>query len=122
MSIESTLYAALTADPGVRAFFPGSPVDVRLYALRVPDEVAVPFISYSVSDGLAYNKLGQAPDKERKEIYFLCVSDNFKEALDLAGALKNALEDDYGYMLEEQHEYFSDTQEYGVAVTWSYIA
>lgn len=122
MSIETTVYSVLSADAGVRALVStGSPLVHRIYPQRVPDNAAEPFIRYSVVSATAYNKLGSAPDLERKRVQFNCISNDYDEALSVAEAIKRALEDENGYMLGEGQDFFEDTQRYRVRLDWSLI-
>ena len=116
MSIESTLYSALSGDATIASL-----VGSRIYMLRVPEEAPAPFISFHNISGMAFNKLGSAPDKDNKVFEIGCVSPDFDEALSIADAVKSALGTDYGYLDSQGAEFYEKTQEYRVWLHWSLI-
>ena len=121
MSIETQLYAVLIADSAVRGYVSsGSPLVHRIYPLRAPDNAAVPYITYQVIVGTAYNYLEGAPDTERKLIQYNCVSNSYGQAKGMAEAIKSALETNYGWLGGESDDYFPSTQNYRVRLDWSY--
>ena len=121
MSIESDLYAVLIADSTVRSYITsGSPQVHRIYPLRAPDNAAVPYITYQMITGTAYNYLKGAPDTERKLIQYNCVSNSYGQAKGMLSAIRSALETDYGWLFGQGEDYFPETQNFRVRLDWSY--
>jgi L-alanine-DL-glutamate epimerase-like enolase superfamily enzyme len=122
MSIESTLFSVLSSDATIQGYVSsGSPLVHRIYPLVVPDEAPAPFIHYHSTSTDAYNKLGSAPDKERKEFELGIVSKSFDEALAIVEAIKAALGTDYGYLVDAGQEYYEQTKEFRIWLHWSLI-
>lgn len=122
MSLEADLWAALSADSTIRGYVSsGSPLEHRIYPLRVPEEAPAPFIAYYLIDTDAYNKIGSAPGSERKRFEIGAVSRSYDEAKAIIEAVKRCLEGFSGYQLGSGDEYYKATQEYRVWLEWSLI-
>lgn len=129
MSIETTIYATLAADPTVVGLVgSNSPVRVRIYPNLAPPEserarqtgAAKPYLSYQVISGLPFNYLAGRPDTERKVVQLNCVADTYHAAKQLAEAVKDALELT-GYFEGERDDYFPETQSHRVMLDFSII-
>lgn len=122
MSIETDLVAALRADPTVASYVAsGSPQVFRIYPMLAPQTAPVPYITYQVITGSAFNVTNGAPCGEQKRVQFNCVSNSYGQAKGMAEAIKGALDTEYGYMVGEGDDYFPDTQNFRVRLDWSEI-
>ena len=116
MSIESTLYAALSGDDGVAAL-----VSTRIYPQIAPDSAAVPYITYQVVATTAHNILNGAPGTERKVIQVNCVSNTYTQAKSIAAAVKAAIEVNVGYLNGGGDDYFPSTERHRVRLDFALI-
>jgi len=116
MSIETTLYTALSTTSGVTNL-----VSTRIYPQVAPDSAAVPYVTYQVIAGAPYNKLAGAPDSERKIIQVNCISNSYANAKAIAEAVKAALNVSIGYLTSEGDDYFSQTENHRVRLDFSLI-
>ena len=116
MSIESTLYDALQNDAGVTAL-----VGARVYPQVAPDNAAVPYITYQVIVGTAFNLIAGAPDAERKVIQVNCISNSYANAKAISEACKAAINVSIGYLTSEGDDYFQQTQNHRVRLDFALI-
>jgi len=115
MSIETTLYNALSGDAAIIAL-----VSDRIYPQIAPDSAAVPYITYQVIATNAYNVLVGAPGSERKVIQINCVSNTYAQAKSISTAVKTALVD-VGYLTGGGDDYFSSTERHRVRLDFALI-
>jgi hypothetical protein len=87
VSLEATLFSALSGDGGVAAL-----VVARIYPGVAPEGSTYPYITYDVVAETSFNRMADAPDKERKVFQISCWSDDYDEALAVRDAAKAALE------------------------------
>lgn len=116
MSIETDFYDVISGNAGVQAL-----VGDRIYPMRAPDKVAVPFITYQFIAGEDYDSLACTPTRSRKIVQINCIAPNIVDAADVAGAVKTALYAHVGYLQSEGEEYFDETQNFRVRIDWSLI-
>lgn len=116
MSIETTLYTALSTTNGVTNL-----VSTRIYPQIAPDNTAVPYITYQVIVGMAYNRMAGAPPGERKLIQINCISNSYSNGKAIAEAVKAALNVATGYLVSERDDYFPQTENHRVMLDFSLI-
>jgi len=117
MSVETTLYATLSADAGVRAIVSsGSPLDHRIYPQIAPDTAVLPYLTYQLITANPFNVLAGAPGGERKLVQINCIANSYSEAKTLAAAVKAAINVDVGYVQAETDDYFSSVESFRVIV------
>ena len=116
MSIEQTLYDTLRNDSTVAGL-----VSTRIYPSVAPDNAAVPYITYQVISSEQHNRMSEALDTQRKGIQVNCISNSYTEAKSVSAACKSAINGAVGYLLDEDDEYFSQTQNYRVRLDFSLI-
>ena len=116
MSIETTLYTALSTTNGVTTL-----VSTRVYPMAAPDGTASPYISYQVITGTAYNRNVGAPMGERKIVQINCVGNSYSSAKAVAEAVKAALNVTYGHLVSERDDYFSQTEQHRIMLDFSLI-
>ena len=85
MSIETALYDALQNNSALTAL-----VGSKIYPQVAPDNAAVPYCTYSVVVGTAYNLIAGAPSTERKLIQVNCISNSYTNAKAIAEEIGRA--------------------------------
>ena len=116
MSIETTLYGALSGAAGVTNL-----VSTRIYPQVAPDSAATPYIVYQVIVGMAHNLTNGAPASERKVIQINCISNSYANAKAIAEAVKAALNVSTGYLTSEGDDYFPQTENHRVRLDFALI-
>ena len=116
MSIETTLYNALQNDATLTTL-----LSSRIYPQVAPDNAAVPYITYQVIVGTAFNLIAGAPDSERKVIQVNCISNSYSNAKAISEACKGAINASIGYLTGEGDDYFNQTQNHRVRLDFSLI-
>lgn len=115
MSIESTLYGALSTDATLLALVgEGSPLVGKIYPNVAPDSVTAPYITYQLIGGMPHNLMAGAPQTERKVFQINCISNTYSNAKAIAEAVKGAVNASIAYVTSEADDYFPQTQNHRV--------
>jgi hypothetical protein len=64
----------------------------KVYPVVVPQEIALPFIVYSLNSTNPYPSKVEESDKDADQISITCYADDYDEAMDLAEAVRDALD------------------------------
>lgn len=96
MSIREGLWTYLSTHPGIT-----SVVSDRIYLVRFPQEVVFPAITYAKISGIPYMQLHQRGDLDRSRYQFDCWGEDELQAINVAAALRDALEGFKGTMGSE---------------------
>ena len=115
MSIETALYATLSAASGVTAL-----VSTRIYPNLVPEDTANPCIEYSLISGTKLHTLAGSNDMRRAVIQISCHADTYASAKAVADAVIAALQGN-GYQQSSFEFYDSDTQTHTATVDWAWL-
>lgn len=116
MSVETDLYSTLAAAAGVTAL-----VSTRIYPGVAPENAALPYIVYSLTNTERLSTLLGSGDDARYQMQIDCVANTYTSGKAVAAAVVAALQGN-GYQQFTYDLYDDVTQRHSMVVGWSFIA
>ena len=116
MSLETKLYALLSADAGVTEI-----ASTRIYPLVAPQEAALPHVVYTrVSSGREYSLSGYS-NLENPRMQIDCYGTTYAEAKALSEAVISALRGamTFGTASDDPQEIFEEDETFRVSIDFS---
>lgn len=120
MALNPPIFPILSVAPAVTAILGTSPTRIYPYG-RAPQDVAKPYVVYSLLEGTPENYIGDLPDADTKYTQISIYAENPSSVDALFIAIRNALEPYChmtGYRTLDRE---AQTDLYGVAMDFDYL-